>query len=215
MLGDLLHERRGEAKAILDDWERRSIELADRLEGDYPEASNILRGDAAEANPVWRLAEALTLLQGRKNTQNNVISLLDSAMLIGRPNGLAARRAAIRRVAVGGQSKRTDLRSLVFSDAVLDYLVHRHVLLSGNKSGFRHLPLRNFVGLLHARHGFCVDQAPPGMTISNELLGRNRTILERRLRDLGLLIGVNDAEAMKRLRPRFELLEEDDSDVFH
>ena len=42
------------------------------------------------------------------------------------------------------------------------------------------------------------------MTISNELLQRNRTILERRLRDLGLLVGVNDAEAMKRLKPRFE-----------
>ena len=42
------------------------------------------------------------------------------------------------------------------------------------------------------------------MTISNELLQRNRAILERRLRDLGLLVGVNDAEAMKRLSPRFE-----------
>jgi hypothetical protein len=27
--------------------------------------------------------------------------------------------------------------------------------------------------------------------------------LERRLRDLGLLVGVNDAESMKQLRPRF------------
>ena len=42
------------------------------------------------------------------------------------------------------------------------------------------------------------------MTISNEVLGRNRATLERRLRDLGLLIGVNDAERMKRLTPRFE-----------
>jgi len=29
-------------------------------------------------------------------------------------------------------------------------------------------------------------------------------VLERRLRDLGLLVGVNDAEAMKHLKPRFE-----------
>ena len=42
------------------------------------------------------------------------------------------------------------------------------------------------------------------MTISNEVLGRNRATLERRLRDLGLLLGVNDAEQMKRLTPRFE-----------
>jgi hypothetical protein len=48
------------------------------------------------------------------------------------------------------------------------------------------------------------------MTISNELLRANRAILERRLRDLGLLVGVNDAEAMKRLHPRFELAAEDE-----
>lgn len=41
------------------------------------------------------------------------------------------------------------------------------------------------------------------MTVSNELLQANRAALERRLRDLGLLVGVNDAESMKRLRPRF------------
>jgi hypothetical protein len=49
------------------------------------------------------------------------------------------------------------------------------------------------------------------MSISNSLLQANRTMLERRLRDLGLLVGVNDAEAMKRLRPRFEpTMEEQD-----
>jgi hypothetical protein len=46
------------------------------------------------------------------------------------------------------------------------------------------------------------------MTISNELLRQNRVVMERRMRDLGLLIGVNDAEAMKHLRPRFERPEE-------
>ena len=45
---------------------------------------------------------------------------------------------------------------------------------------------------------------PPGMAVSNEVLGRNRAALERRLRDLGLLVGVNDAERMKRLTSRFE-----------
>ena len=42
------------------------------------------------------------------------------------------------------------------------------------------------------------------MNVSNELLQLNRAVLERRLRDLGLLAGVNDAEAMKRLQPRFD-----------
>lgn len=55
-----------------------------------------------------------------------------------------------------------------------------------------------------------MDIAPPGMSISNDLLQANHAILERRLRDLGLLVGVNDAEAMKRLRPRFDPAAEDD-----
>jgi len=49
--------------------------------------------------------------------------------------------------------------------------------------------------------------------ISNELLRLNRIVLERRLRDLGLLVGVNDAEAMKCLRPRFDPATEDDNGV--
>lgn len=100
--------------------------------------------------------------------------------------------------------RKRDLRSLVFTDSVLDYLVHLHLLKSGNKPGTRALSFREFLDVLRERYGFNVDTAPPGMAISNELLQRNRLILERRLRDLGLLVGVNDAEAMKRLSPRFE-----------
>src|SRR5207249_2167149 len=110
-------------------------------------------------------------------------------------------------VAPAGTNRR-DVRSLIFTDAVLDYLVHLHVLPHGNKSGYRLLSFKDFVRILHERYGFCVDVAPPGMTISNELLRLNRLVLERRLRDLGLLVGVNDAEAMKHLRPRFERPEE-------
>lgn len=211
LLGELLHQRREEAQPILYDLERKSAELADRLQEDYPETAEILRNDRAQRNLVWRLAEALTSLQGRKNTQEHVVKLLDSALLTGRPNGLAARRAVIRKVALDGVAKRSDLRSLVFTNSVLDYLVHRHVLRTGNKSGFRPLSFKEFAQILHDRYGFCIDQAPPGMTISNELLRLNRLVLERRLRDLGLLMGVNDAEAMKRLEPRFERLEEHDN----
>jgi hypothetical protein len=215
LLGDLLFERREEATAILYEWERKAGQLADRLEEDYSEACDILRNDSAQPNPIWRLAEALTFLQGRKSTQNNFLALMDSALLIGRPNGLAVRRAVSRKLAAGGQSKRSDLRSLVFTDAVLDYAVHRHSLRPGNNNGSKSLPLRDFLQILRDRYGFCVDAAPPGMTISNELLQFNRTVLERRLRDLGLLTGVNDAETMKHLRPRFEHVKRDDSNVMH
>jgi hypothetical protein len=86
---------------------------------------------------------------------------------------------------LGGIAKRSDLRSLIFTDSVLDYLVHRHVLRSGSKPGYRPLPFKEFTQILHDRYGFCVDRAPPAMTVSNELLRLNRVVLERRLRDLG------------------------------
>jgi hypothetical protein len=210
MLGELLHSRRPEAQAILYHLEQKAEELAERLEEDCPESAQILRNDASQPNPVWRLAESLTSLQGRKNTQGNVVSVIDSALLISRPNGLALKRAVTRNVAGVGARKRSEARSVVFTDSVLDYLVHLHVLPSGNKSGVRHRSLKDFIQNLKDRYGFYIDVAPPGMTISNDLLRANRAILERRLRDLGLLVGVNDAEAMKYLRPRFERPTEDE-----
>ena len=102
-----------------------------------------------------------------------------------------------------------EVRSLVITDSVLDYLVHLNLLRSGNKPGIRRLSLKGFLDTIRLRYGFHVDVAPGAMTISNELLQSNRAILERRLRDLGLLVGVNDAEAMKRLQPRFSLRTEE------
>ena len=168
----------------------------------------VLQSDDSQPNPVWRFAEALTLLQGRKSTQNNVMSLLDSALLLNRPHGLGVKRAVIRKTLPGETAKKRDLRSVVFTDSVLDYLVHRHVLRNGKQLAVRPLAFQDFLSLLHDRYGFCVDISPPGMAISNEQLRANRQALERRLRDLGLLVGVNDAEAMKYLRPRFERREE-------
>jgi hypothetical protein len=211
MLGQLLHRRRPEADAILYDLERKAEELAEKLEEDYPECSQILKNVRSQPNAVWRLAESLTSLQGRKNTQGNVISLLDSTLLVGRPNGLALKRAITRNVSVaGGTKKRSDIRSLIFTDSILDYLVHIHVLPSGNRDGVRRLSFREFIQKINDRFGFCVDTSPSGMSISNDLLQANRAVLERRLRDLGLLVGVNDAESMKRLRPRFTPASEDE-----
>lgn len=204
LLGEILHGRREEASAIQDHLDRMAAELAEKLDEDYPEAAKILRNERAEANPVWRLAESLTFLQGRKNTQNNVMELLDSALLVNRPNGLGVRRVVTRRTAFGGAARKREVRSVVLTDSVLDYLAHLHMLPSGDGGGWQPLAFRDFVRLLRERHGFCVDAAPPGVSISNELLQRSRGVLERRLRDLGLFAGVNDAEAMKLLKPRFE-----------
>jgi len=213
LLGDLLHGRREEAEPILYDMKRKAAELAERLEEDYPEHAQLLRDENAQPNPVWRLAEALTALQGHKNTRARLTKMVDSSLLIGRPNGLAAKRRVTRSVAGAGMRRTREIRSLVFTDSVLDYLVHRHVLHKGKKLRSRPRALKSFLEILRDRYGFCVDTAPAGMTISNELLRLNRAVLERRLRDLGLLVGVNDAEAMKCLRPRFEPAMEDDNAV--
>lgn len=210
ILGDLLHGRRSEASQILYQLNTKAEELAERLQDDYPESAQTLRNVNTQSNPVWRLAETLTSLQGRANTQGNLIEFFDAGMLVGRPNGLAAKRTATRSVAGLVTRKRTDLRSLTFTDSILDYLVHLQLLPSGKADNVRSLSLKEFIRQLRNRYGFCVDVAPPGMNISNDLLQTNRSVLERRLRDLGLLVGVNDAEAMKRLRNRFELGREND-----
>ncbi len=213
LLGDLLHERREEAAAVVYDLERKAAELAEGFENEYPEAAKMLRNDQAQPSPVWRVAEALTSLQGRKQVRDKPFMLVDSTLLIDRPNGLAMKRAVTRKVAFEGGTKKRDVRSLVFTNSVLDYLVHRMVVRTGNKDGLHPLSFAKFVRVLRERHGFCVDHAPPGITISNDLLRENRAVLERRLRDLGLLIGVNDAEAMKRLRPRFDRAKESSDDM--
>ena len=203
-LGELLHGRHTEAQPIFYNLEHKAEELAERLEVEYPDAAQILRNIDYQPNAVWRLAEALTSLQGRTNTQANLIKLFDSVLLLGRPNGLALKRTVTRSVSLAGARKRAEVRSLVLTDAALDYLVHLHLLRSGNRLECRTLSFKDFVHILWHRYGFCVDAAPAGLTISNDLLQANRIVLERRLRDLGLLRGVNDAESMKHLRPRFE-----------
>ena len=203
LLGDLLFNRHREADYILRILDDQAEELAEKLEDDYPEAAELLRHAGGNSNPVWPLSEALTMLRGRRNAHKKTLEMIDSTLLIDRPNGLASKRRTTRNVA-GARSTR-DTRSLVFTDSVLEYLVHLHVIRNGNKRGARPLSFREFISTLHQRYGFCVDVSPPGITASNDLLQTNRTLLEKRLRDLGLFVGVNDAETMKRLKPRFHL----------
>ena len=209
LLGELLHERHDEASFVHRQMDEYGEKLAEALKEDHPEAAGVLRNERSQPNPIRRLAAALTPLLGT-NTRSNTISMVDSTLNIDRPNGLAQKRKTTRGTQVVGSRRRLrEVRSLVFTDSVLDYLAHLHVLPGGNKPGIRRLSLREFLDTVRDRYGFHVDTTPPGMTISNELLQSNRTILERRLRDLGILVGVNDAEAMKSLKPRFEPRTED------
>ena len=211
LLGELLYDRHPEAKRILTNMDDKAEELAEKLENEYPEAAQMLCNTANQPISVCRVAEALTSLRGTNNTRKKMMQMIDSTLLIDRPHGLASKRKTTRNVA--GTRRSYDTRSLVFTDSVLEYLVHLHVLRNGNKRGVRRLSFKEFVDTLRQRYGFTVDIAPPGMTISNDLLQANRAILERRLRDLGLFVGVNDAEAMKRLRPRFSTTTEDEHGI--
>lgn len=202
LLGGILFGRHGRSAAILDALDEHTQVLAEGIKDDYPVAADVLKSYSVEPNPVWRLAEGLTLLQGDK-TQRHLDDLIDSALYTDRPNGLAVKRRSRRRVAGLSTPRTTILRSLALTDPVLDYLVHRLLLRTGGGSGNRGLSFDGLIAALQERYGFFVDSSPPGMSVSNDLLQLNRAYLDRRLRDLGLLVSVNDAEAMKRLTPRF------------
>ena len=202
-LGDVLHDRCNEAKRILRSVEDNADDLAEAAASKgYSAVADTLGNKAAQPNPVWRLAEALWYLH-RRVLRKDLHQLIDSVLHAERPNGLAAKRRTSRKTPEGGTRNR-QVRSVIFTDPVLEYLVHRHVLPSGSGKTRRRLSLVEFIDILRNRYGFCVNEGPPGMSVSNDDLQRNRRCLERRLRDLGLLVGVNDAEWMKHLRPRFE-----------
>ena len=203
LLGDLVHDRHQEAKRVAYAIEDKADRLSEKVAENHDDVATILRGDADDApHPVWRLASGLMALKGASKFQKHLIQTVDSMLAVGRPNGLAVKRMTARGGGPGTRRRR-DVRALVFTDSVLDYLVHLHLLPGPN--GGSDANILSFLEFLRKDYGFHVDTAPPGMTVSNEVLGRNRAALERRLRDLGLLMGVNDAERMKRLTPRFEI----------
>ena len=81
--------------------------------------------------------------------------------------------------------------------------MHRHLRRTAKEPA--PLSLQDFIKLLRDRYGLYIAQEPPGQPIPQEMLLRNKVYLERRLRDLGLLIGVNDAESMKQLKPHYRV----------
>ena len=202
LLGDLLHGRNERSQIIMQILDEQAGALASGVEKDYPNVSQLLTDDEVLPNPVWRLSEGLVALRGNM-AQNDLARLIDSSLLVDRPNGLARKRRSQR--TIDGARKSVVVRSAVFTDTALEYLVHLLLLKPGNAMAIRPwFSFDSFIGDVRDRYGLCVDRSPDGMNISNDLLLRNRGFLDRRLRDLGLLVSVNDAEPMKRLTPRFE-----------
>jgi hypothetical protein len=184
---------------ILNDLREKLHALADRLTQLTldSEAVDILQSPEVMGDPARALAEALCTMMGEKILQKYYVAFLESALMMNRPHGLGRKRR-ISRTLASGKRKMMEARSIVFSNTLLESLAHVHLADRGGR-----LSLQEFLAILSRRYGLYVDEAPSGLAAAREDLVRNRAILEDRLRDLGLLVGVNDAESMKYLRPRY------------
>lgn len=201
LLGDVYLERHARAEAIQDTLDEDCQRLAEGLEKEGEAGDLVERLRHGHGNPALRLAEVFCELMGDVNQRKNYMAAFESALMTDRPNGLAIKRR-VRRSQNGAQPTQ-DLRAIVLTPSLLDYLVHRHLRKAAKGKPEQPLSFQRFLVILRERYGLYVDREPPGHPIPQELLLRNKDWLERRLRDLGLLIGVNDAESMKQLKPRY------------
>lgn len=200
LLGKVRREQHERSEAILNDLSEKIESLTVKLEaeGIEPEAIDILRAPSAASDPVRALADSLCTMMGDKLLRSKPLMFLDSCLMLNEAHGLGRKRRVSRSFA-GRKRKMMDVRSAILSNTVLETLVHLHLIAQKGVLSFA-----AFLGILRERYGIWVDECPPGVAASREDLLNNRTMLERRLRDLGLLVGVNDAEFMKHLRPRFQ-----------
>jgi hypothetical protein len=209
LLGDFALGTHEDARDVERFFRKKCRELADALDeqDSGSPAADVLRSHSGDRGHGWCLAEALTLLVGTQPVED-LQKFLYSCLMLDEPNGIGRRRRIRLRVETTGR-KSADVVSVAPSNTALEFLVHRHLRSHGKDCKPNDLSLPRFINLLRDRYGFYIDQAPPDLRVPGELLARNRRILERRLRELGLLVGVNDAENMKRLRQRFSAVGEE------
>lgn len=200
ILGQVRQEKHERSEAILNDLCEKIEALTARLETEAiePEAIDILRAPAASSDPVRALADSLCTMMGDKLLRTKPFMFVDSCLMLNEAHGLGRKRRVSRSFG-GRKRKMMDVRSVILSNTVLETLVHLHMIAQKGVLSFA-----AFLSILRERYGIWVDECPPGVSASREDLLNNRAMLERRLRDLGLLVGVNDAEFMKHLRPRFQ-----------
>ncbi len=207
LLGSVLNGTHGEAREARRHFTRNARKLRDAAEkAEDLELRALLGEEASEGDPGRALAEALSAaFTGSSNAGTERLNtFLSSALMIDEVNGLAKRRkVVIHQTRKKGQGRRGDALSFVLTNPAIEYLVHRHVRRGGKGRKEQSLSYPDFLRILREDYGFYVDRAPPNLAVPSDLLQRNRRMLERRLRDLGLLTGVNDAERMKKLRARY------------
>ena len=200
LLGKVRREQHERSEAILNDLCEKIEALTAKLEeeGIEPEAIDILRAPTASSDPVRALADSLCTMMGDKLLRSKPLMFIDSCLMLNEAHGVGRKRRVSRSFA-GRKRKMMDVRSVILSNTVLETLVHLHLIAPQGVLSFA-----EFIRILRERYGIWVDECPPGVSASREDLLNNRAMLERRLRDLGLLVGVNDAEFMKHLRSRFQ-----------
>ncbi|MBF0160289.1 MAG: hypothetical protein HQL58_12285 [Magnetococcales bacterium] len=213
LLGEIYQGRHDRSEAIEEGIDRDCLRLAGELREEAKKIGRVEAPQTTEAatanlleigstHPAERLAEVLVQLMGNDSQIAKFNKALESSLMSNQPHSLSQKRREVRQQA--GARRIMDQRSIVLSTPLLDFLVHRHLRQQSKGKGKRHLPLRQFLKILRESYGLYVDQDPPGLPpLSQELKRNNKIWLERRLRDLGLLVGVNDAEGMKFLCARF------------
>ncbi len=213
LTGSVLNGSHNEAREARRYFTRTARKLRDAAKAaEDLELRTLLGEESSEGDPGRALAEALSAAfsgssNGGKERLNNFLS---SALMIDEVNGLAKRRKVVlHQTRRKGQGRRGDTLSFVLTNPVIEYLVHRHVRKTGKGRKEQPLSYPDFLGILRDRYGFFVDRAPPNLAIPSDVLQRNRRMLERRLRDLGLLTGVNDAEQMKKINGRYRAHRDD------
>lgn len=203
LLGEVFSDKHSRSEKIMDDLDEKCLRLADAFkEGDMEQAAQ----DRLQQNgvhPAIRLAETLTLLMGKSQHNMQAVQAPDSCLMINEPNGLARKRKILRMR--DGKRVSGEARSVVLTNSMLDFLVHRHLCGALNGGNRTQLAFIDLIQILRDDYGLYIDQEPPGLTVPIESLHHNRRLLERRLRDMGLLVGVNDAESMKHLQARFSM----------
>jgi len=186
---------------IVDDFDEWCVALVEKLTANQQddEIVDLLRNESKDA--IDRFSQAATMLMGDKLHFTDLNKAINSCWMTNAPHGMCLSRRVP--YSQGATFRKSGIkRSIVLSNTLLDFLAHRHLY---KKIGHPHsLSFQAFLDILRKHYGLYVDRAPQGQSISEALLQRNRQILENRLRDLGLLVGVNDAESMKFIKSRFE-----------
>ena len=200
-LGSIFVESHPRADRILDNIDQDCLRISDSFAelGIEPDLQEILR---KSGNSVLRLSEAMCNVMGEKAHYIRYLNVVNSSFMVDEPNGIAQKRK-ISQKDKSGKTMRGEVRSIVLTNPILDFIVHRHLRKAAHGKGSKAITFNSLLILMKQRYGLYIDESPPGMSIPVEMLLHNKQILERRLRDLGVLVGVNDAESMKRLKQRF------------